>query len=86
MPHNGIRIRTRDVRIIRSLGRRSKHCAMQAIHYGREFKGIVSKLTVKFWMCQKCSKMKDYNNNNKKDYKYCRMITHTLDIMIIITK
>jgi hypothetical protein len=25
------------------------------------FKGIVSKLTVKFWMCQKCGKMKDYN-------------------------
>jgi hypothetical protein len=24
-------------------------------------KGIVSKLTVKFWMCQKCGKMKDYN-------------------------
>jgi hypothetical protein len=25
------------------------------------FKGIVSKLTVKFWMCQKYGKMKDYN-------------------------
>jgi hypothetical protein len=26
------------------------------------FKGIVSiKLTIKFWMCQKCGKMKDYN-------------------------
>jgi hypothetical protein len=24
-------------------------------------KGIVSKLMVKFWMCQKCGKMKDYN-------------------------
>jgi hypothetical protein len=24
-------------------------------------KGIVSKLTIKFWMCQKCGKMKDYN-------------------------
>jgi hypothetical protein len=24
-------------------------------------KGIVSKLTVEFWMCQKCGKMKDYN-------------------------
>jgi hypothetical protein len=26
-------------------------------------KGIVSKLTAKFWMC--CGKMKDYNNNKK---------------------
>jgi hypothetical protein len=26
-----------------------------------ELKDIVSKLTVKFWMCQKCGKMKDYN-------------------------
>jgi hypothetical protein len=26
-----------------------------------EVKGIVSKLTVNFWMCQKCGKMKDYN-------------------------
>jgi hypothetical protein len=25
-------------------------------------KGIVSKLTIKFWMCQKCGRMKDYNN------------------------
>jgi hypothetical protein len=24
-------------------------------------KGIVSKLTKKFWMCQKCGEMKDYN-------------------------
>jgi hypothetical protein len=24
-------------------------------------KGIVSKLTIKFWMCEKCGKMKDYN-------------------------
>jgi hypothetical protein len=40
-------------------------------------KGIVSKLTVKFWMCQKRGKMKDYNNK-KNDYKYCRMITNTL--------
>jgi hypothetical protein len=31
----------------------------------RKLKGIVSKLTVKFWMCQKCGKMKDYNNNKK---------------------
>jgi hypothetical protein len=23
------------------------------------FKGIVSKLMIKFWMCQKCGKMKD---------------------------
>jgi hypothetical protein len=27
----------------------------------RCLKGIVSKLTVKFWMCQKCGRMKDYN-------------------------
>jgi hypothetical protein len=27
-------------------------------------KGIVSKLTIKFWMCQKYGKMKDYNNKN----------------------
>jgi hypothetical protein len=26
------------------------------------FKGIVSKLTIKFWMCQKYGKRKDYNN------------------------
>jgi hypothetical protein len=25
------------------------------------FKGIVSKLTIKLWMCQKCGKMKDNN-------------------------
>jgi hypothetical protein len=25
------------------------------------FKGIMSKLTIKFWMCQKCGKMKDHN-------------------------
>jgi hypothetical protein len=31
----------------------------------------------------KCGKMNDYNNNNKNDYKCCRMITNTLDIMII---
>jgi hypothetical protein len=24
-------------------------------------KGIVSKLTIQFWMCQKCGKMKGYN-------------------------
>jgi hypothetical protein len=24
-------------------------------------KGILSKLTIKFWMCQKCDKMNDYN-------------------------
>jgi hypothetical protein len=24
-------------------------------------KGIVSKLAITFWMCQKCGKMKDYN-------------------------
>jgi predicted RNA-binding Zn-ribbon protein involved in translation (DUF1610 family) len=24
-------------------------------------KGIVSKLTIKFWICQKCGKLKDYN-------------------------
>jgi hypothetical protein len=47
------------------------------------FKGIVSNLTIKFWMCQKCGKMKDYNNKN--EYRCCRMITNTLDI-IIITK
>jgi hypothetical protein len=47
------------------------------------FKGIVSKLAVKFWMSQICGKMKDYNNKN--DYKYCTMITNTLD-RIIITK
>jgi hypothetical protein len=44
----------------------------------------VSKLKIKFWMCQKCDKMKDYNNK-KNDYKCIRMITNTLD-MIIITK
>jgi hypothetical protein len=27
----------------------------------KNFKGMVSKLTLKFWMCQKCGKMKDYN-------------------------
>jgi hypothetical protein len=26
-----------------------------------ELKGILSKLTTKFWICQKCGKMKDYN-------------------------
>jgi hypothetical protein len=29
------------------------------------FKGIVSKLTIKFCMCQKCGKMKDYNKKKK---------------------
>jgi hypothetical protein len=24
-------------------------------------KGIVSKLMIKFWLCQKCGNMKDYN-------------------------
>jgi hypothetical protein len=24
-------------------------------------KGIIAKLTIRFWMCQKCGKMKDYN-------------------------
>jgi hypothetical protein len=24
-------------------------------------KGIVSKLTIKFWMCKKCGKMKNYD-------------------------
>jgi hypothetical protein len=41
-------------------------------------KGIVCKLTITIWMCQKCGKMKD-------DHKCCRIITNTLD-MIIITK
>jgi hypothetical protein len=27
----------------------------------KSFKGIVSKLRIKFWMCQKYGKMKDYN-------------------------
>jgi hypothetical protein len=27
--------------------------------------GIVSKLTIKVWMCQKCGKMKDYNQKKK---------------------
>jgi hypothetical protein len=31
-----------------------------------EIKGIVSKLTIKFWMCQKFGKMKDYNQKKKK--------------------
>jgi hypothetical protein len=26
-----------------------------------EVKGIMSKLAIKFWMCQKCGKMKDYH-------------------------
>jgi hypothetical protein len=30
-------------------------------------KGIVSKLTVKFWMCQKCGKMEDYNEKMTTD-------------------
>jgi hypothetical protein len=38
------------------------------------FKGIVSKLTIKFWMCQKCGKMKNYNNRKiqvlQNDYKH----------------
>jgi ribosomal protein L37AE/L43A len=25
------------------------------------YKGTVFKLTIKFWICQKCDKMKDYN-------------------------
>jgi hypothetical protein len=41
------------------------------------FIGIVSKLTIKFWMCQKCDKMKSHNKN---DYECCRMITYTLDM------
>jgi predicted Zn-ribbon and HTH transcriptional regulator len=47
------------------------------------FKGIVSKLMIKFWMCQKCGKIKNYNLKN--DYKCCKMITNTL-AMITITK
>jgi hypothetical protein len=30
-------------------------------------KGIESKLTIKFWMCQKCGKMKDYNQKKKNE-------------------
>jgi hypothetical protein len=29
--------------------------------HAQYLKGIVSKLTIKFWMCQKCGKMRDYN-------------------------
>jgi hypothetical protein len=32
-------------------------------------KGMLSKLTMKFWMCQKCCKMKDYNQKKKKKKK-----------------
>jgi hypothetical protein len=46
------------------------HNGMSRIYYNPDphglFKGIVSKLTIKFWMCQKCSKMKDYNQKKKK--------------------
>jgi hypothetical protein len=45
-------------------------------------KGIMSKLTIKFWMCQKCCKMKDYKKN--QSYKCCSVIKHTLDRIIII--
>jgi hypothetical protein len=43
-----------------------KKCVLEhqyvPLHYAiYSFKGIVSKLTVNFWMCQKCGKMKDYN-------------------------
>jgi hypothetical protein len=33
-------------------------------------KGIVSKLTIKFWMCQKCGKMKDYNKKMTTSNNY----------------
>ena len=46
-------------------------------HTRQMFKGIVSKLTIKF--CQKCGKMKD------RQKKKMTTITNTLD-MIIITK
>jgi ribosomal protein L37AE/L43A len=46
-------------------------------------KGIVSKLTIKFWVCQKCGRLKD--DNKKNHYKFCRIVMSTLD-MIIITK
>jgi hypothetical protein len=37
-------------------------CVFQLITFCLIFqKGIVSKLMIKFWMCQKCGKMKDYN-------------------------
>jgi hypothetical protein len=30
-----------------------------------DFKDMISKLTIEFWMCQKCGKMKDYNQKKK---------------------
>jgi hypothetical protein len=50
-----------------------------ALH--RHCKGIVSKFTIKFCMCQNCDKMKDHNYKNQ--YKFCRMVTNTLDTVII---
>jgi hypothetical protein len=43
-------------------------------------KGIVSKLTIKFWVSQKM--WQNERLQHKNDYKCCRMITNTLDMII----
>jgi hypothetical protein len=46
------------------------HYTSAALYFmnGFKVKDIVSKLTVKFWMCQKCGKMKDYNNKRPRGH------------------
>jgi hypothetical protein len=66
--------------MIKTKTKKKKFFASNAIVFALYLKNIVSTLTIKFWMCQ------NERLQNKITCKFSRMITKTLDMMIITNK